>query len=98
VKQAWEEAGREGKPRLLCGCYYAVGPEAGDELAAYVNDYYPPFYGPSVEPLIESMRCVTPQAITDTVKRFEDIGCDEFVFQPVTPSIGQLHGLAELVL
>lgn len=98
VEQAWQEAGRAGKPRLLCGCYYAVGPDAGDELAAYVNDYYPAFFPGSVEPLIAAMRCVTPDAIRETVKRFEEIGCDEFIFQPVAPSIAQLHGLAELVL
>ena len=98
IEQAWQEEGRSGKPRLVCGCYYAAGPNASDDLAAYVNDYYPALFGAPTEPLIASMSCVTPTAIRDAVKRFEDIGCDEFVFQPVAPSIGQLRGLAELVL
>jgi alkanesulfonate monooxygenase SsuD/methylene tetrahydromethanopterin reductase-like flavin-dependent oxidoreductase (luciferase family) len=97
VEEAWKDEGRSGRPRLICGCYYAVGEHAGDDLAAYVNDYYPPFMGDDVEPLIAAMHCVTPEAIRDTVKRFEDIGCDEFIFQPVAPSIAQLHGLTDLV-
>jgi alkanesulfonate monooxygenase SsuD/methylene tetrahydromethanopterin reductase-like flavin-dependent oxidoreductase (luciferase family) len=98
VEAAWAEFDRPGTPRLLCGCYYAVGATAVDDLSAYVHDYYPPIFDAPVEPLIATMTCTSPSAIRDTVKRFEDIGCDEFVFQPVKASIGQLDDLADLVL
>ena len=97
VDDSWREHGRTGSPRRLCGCYYAVGPTAGDDLAAYFHDYYPPIYGGPVEELIGTVRTVTPAAIRDVVRQFEDIGCDEFVFQPIKGDIGQLEGLAELV-
>ena len=98
VERAWVEFGREGKPRLICGCYYAVGPDADADMAAYVGDYYPAIFDAPIEPLIASMNCVRPDAIKYVVTQFEAIGCDEFVFQPVKPDIAQLHGLADLVM
>ena len=32
-----------------------------------------------------------------TVKQFEDIGCDEFIFQPIKADLAHLDGLAEIV-
>ncbi len=50
-----------------------------------------------VEQLLAAVRTVTPDAIRDTVRRMEDIGCDEFIFVPVRPDMSHLEGLAEIV-
>ena len=34
VEASWKEAGRPGRPRLLCGCYYSVPPRADADLEA----------------------------------------------------------------
>jgi len=41
VEDSWQRAGRAGRPRLICGCYYSAGPTAGEDLEAYFRDYYP---------------------------------------------------------
>jgi alkanesulfonate monooxygenase SsuD/methylene tetrahydromethanopterin reductase-like flavin-dependent oxidoreductase (luciferase family) len=97
ARESWRSFGRLGSPRLLCGCYYSVGPTARDDLSAYFRDYYPAVLPGQVEQLLAAVTTVTPDAIRDAVRRFEDIGCDEFIFVPIKPDLAHLDGLAELV-
>lgn len=98
VEASWRDFDRQGSPRLLCGCYYSVGPKADEDLAGYFRDYYPGVLPGQVEKLLGAVRTVTPQAIRDVVREFEEIGCDEFIFVPVKPDIAHLDGLADIVL
>ena len=75
----------------------SAGPSAAEDLEAYFREYYPNVLPGQVEQLLAAVRTVTPEAIRDTIKRFEDIGCDEFIFVPTTPDIVHLDGLAEIV-
>ena len=97
VEDAWRDFDRKGSPRLVCGCYYSVGPKAEEDLAAYFYDYYPHVLPGQVEDLLRAVRTVTPDVIREVVQQFEDIGCDEFIFVPIKPDIAHLDGLAEIV-
>ena len=97
AEDAWREHDRSGSPRLLCGCYYSVGARARDDLEAYFRDYYPGVLPGQVDDLLAAVRTVTPEALRDVVREFEDIGCDEFIFVPIKPDIAHLDGLAEIV-
>ncbi len=97
VRDAWREHGRSGSPRLVCGCYYAAGRTAAADLEAYFRDYYPNVLPGQVEQLLAAVRTVTPEAIRDTIRGFDAIGCDEFIFVPIKPDLAQLDGLAEIV-
>lgn len=98
AEDSWHEHGRPGKPRLVCGCYYSAGPRAKEDLAAYFREYYPNVLPGQVEQLLSAVRTTTPEAIRDTVRRMEDVGCDEFIFVPVKPDMAHVEGLAEIVL
>ncbi len=97
VDESWRENGRAGRPRFVCGCYYSAGPNAREDLAAYFHEYYPKVLPGQVEQLLGAVRTVTPEAIRDTVRQMEDVGCDEFIFVPVKPDIVHLEGLAKIV-
>lgn len=97
VLDSWQENGRAGRPSFVCGCYYAAGPRAKEDLSAYFHEYYPKVLPGQVEQLLAAVRTVTPEAIRDTVRRMEDVGCDEFIFVPVKPDMVHLEGLAEIV-
>jgi alkanesulfonate monooxygenase SsuD/methylene tetrahydromethanopterin reductase-like flavin-dependent oxidoreductase (luciferase family) len=97
VEDSWREFERSGSPWLMAGCYYSVGPRAREDLEDYIRDYYPPIYGGPVDDLIASIRTTDDRTIKDTVKRFEDIGCDEFLFQPINDAMHHLDRLADLV-
>jgi alkanesulfonate monooxygenase SsuD/methylene tetrahydromethanopterin reductase-like flavin-dependent oxidoreductase (luciferase family) len=97
VEASWQESGRAGRPRLVCGCYYAAGSHAAEDLESYFRDYYPNVLPGQVEQLIAAVRTVTPDAIRETIAAFDSIGCDEFIFVPVKPELAHLDGLAEIV-
>jgi alkanesulfonate monooxygenase SsuD/methylene tetrahydromethanopterin reductase-like flavin-dependent oxidoreductase (luciferase family) len=98
VEDSWREFDRPGSPWLMAGCYYSLGPNAQQDLSDYVHDYYPAIFPGPVEPLIAAMKQTNAGAIKDTVKRFEDIGCSEFLFQPINGEMHHLERLAEAVL
>lgn len=97
VEKSWSENAREGKPRLVCGCYFAAGPTAEADLERYFREYYPHVLPGQVDALIRAVRTVTPDAIERCVEEFRDIGCDEFIFVPVKKDLVHLEHLAEIV-
>ena len=97
VRESWRSFDRPGSPRLLCGCYYSVGPKAEEDLESYFRDYYPKVLPGQVEDLLRAVRTVKPEIIREVVQQFEEIGCDEFIFVPIKPDIAHLDGLAEIV-
>ncbi len=97
VEDSWREFGRSGSPWLMAGCYYSVGPRAESDLHDYIRDYYPPIYPGPVDDLLGIIKTSDERFIKDTVKRFQDIGCNEFLFQPVNDAMHHLDRLAELV-
>ena len=40
LEEAWQAAGREGKPRTMALSYYALGDGAKAAADGYLNDYY----------------------------------------------------------
>lgn len=96
VRNAWYEAGRDGKPRIVALTYYSLGADAEDDSRSYVRDYYG-FLGDYVDMIAEAaLRSET--AIRDAVRAFESIGVTELYFDPTKASLDQIDRLAEVVL
>ncbi|HSP39301.1 MAG TPA: LLM class flavin-dependent oxidoreductase [Frankiaceae bacterium] len=94
VLAAWKEAGRSGQPRLAALVYFGLGDE--DVSRASLQNYYG-FLTDYVGFIVEgALR--TPQAITDAVKAFEDVGITELIFDPTVPDLDEIDRLADLVL
>jgi len=96
VRRAWSESGRDGRPRLVALSYFALGPRAGEGSSAYIRDYYA-YVGEWVDAIAQSVP-TTPEALEDVVRRFEDIGVDELVFDPTIAELDQVDRLAEVLL
>jgi alkanesulfonate monooxygenase SsuD/methylene tetrahydromethanopterin reductase-like flavin-dependent oxidoreductase (luciferase family) len=96
VRSQWRAAGREGEPRLVALTYFALGPNADAGAARYLKDYYG-FLGEWADRIARSA-LTTPDAVTGIIKRFEDIGVDELVFDPTIAEPDQIDRLAETVL
>jgi alkanesulfonate monooxygenase SsuD/methylene tetrahydromethanopterin reductase-like flavin-dependent oxidoreductase (luciferase family) len=96
VRRAWKEAGREGEPRIVALGYFALGDGAEDASAAYIRHYYG-HLGDWVESMIRGVR-TTEDGVRDTRNRFEDIGIDEFIFDPTVAELDQVDRLADAVL
>ena len=94
AQEAWQTAGRPGKPRLVGCFYYASGPDAKERAGAYLRNYYS-FLGPMVEMMVNSLP-LTIDAIRARFQAYEEIGADEVIIWPCTPDLEQFDQLAEL--
>ena len=94
IKRAWQEAGREGEPRLAALIYYGLGND--DESRASLRHYYS-FLGEWTERIVESA-IRTPQAAKDAVRAFADAGITELVFDPTVAALDEVDRLADAVL
>jgi alkanesulfonate monooxygenase SsuD/methylene tetrahydromethanopterin reductase-like flavin-dependent oxidoreductase (luciferase family) len=96
IKAAWQEAGRDGEPRLAALAYFSLGDDAEEASRTYLRDYYG-FTGPFAEQIAD--RAIrTDDAVRGAVKAFEDAGITELTFDPTTTSLDQIDRLADLVL
>jgi alkanesulfonate monooxygenase SsuD/methylene tetrahydromethanopterin reductase-like flavin-dependent oxidoreductase (luciferase family) len=76
---AWEEAGRPGRLKLIASTYFSLGPDARAVYDRSMQEYYG-YADDMVAWSDEPTALVTPQAIADAIKRFEDAGVDEMGF------------------
>lgn len=96
VRDAWQEAGRAGEPRLAALAYFSLGDDAAEDSRAYLRSYYA-FVGPYAEQIAEGA-VRTPAAIRDTVAAYADAGCTELYLDATTASPDQVDRLADVVL
>ncbi|HZR14041.1 MAG TPA: LLM class flavin-dependent oxidoreductase [Acidimicrobiia bacterium] len=92
VRDAWAEAGRDGRPRLLALGYYSLGPAARTNADAYIQHYYG-FLGPVAEQIAQGV-LVSDAQVRDELAAFESAGCDEVVLFPSSPDVSQVDLLA----
>ena len=97
VKQAWDELGRAGKPRLVAACNFALGPGAHDAFVKHAHTYYG-YDKALLDDALTSNAPTSPRAITDFITRCEDAGIDELVFTTVTAdTMTAMRELADVV-
>jgi alkanesulfonate monooxygenase SsuD/methylene tetrahydromethanopterin reductase-like flavin-dependent oxidoreductase (luciferase family) len=95
VADAWQASGRLGKPRLVVGSSYALGPNSQDRGASFLRDYYR-FQGPGAEGMVQRLLS-SPAAIRRRVQEYADIGVDELALWPTVAEPEQLDRLADVV-
>jgi alkanesulfonate monooxygenase SsuD/methylene tetrahydromethanopterin reductase-like flavin-dependent oxidoreductase (luciferase family) len=93
VRKAWREAGRQGEPKIVGLTYFALGEGAEEKAAAYLTDYYGQYGRRLVQGIPKS-----PQALKETVSKFEGYGFDELFLDPTVADLAQLDAAAEAVL
>ena len=93
ARAAWEEAGREGKPRLIAIAYFALGDiELG---RANAHDYYS--VSGEFADLVTANVAGTAEAVKTLAAQFEEIGADELIFNPTTDDVDDIARLADIV-
>ncbi|MGS0688150.1 LLM class flavin-dependent oxidoreductase [Nakamurella sp. GG22] len=96
VRQAWQEAGKAGEPRILALAYFSLGDDVEAASYAYLRHYYG-FMGEYVE-MVAGGALRGREAITGAMAAYEDAGVDELILDPTVADLSQVHRLAELVL
>ena len=96
VTAAWQDAGREGRPRFVGGAYFALG-DAVDEARGNIRGSYAALGGEIAERMAGAI-LTDADGIRSTVGALEAIGVDEvFMWSPAV-SHDQIERLAEIVL
>jgi alkanesulfonate monooxygenase SsuD/methylene tetrahydromethanopterin reductase-like flavin-dependent oxidoreductase (luciferase family) len=93
VDQAWQEAGRPGKPRKLTLAYFALGPNARAQADEYLLHYYA-FFGDFASQ-IAAGAAVSAEMVKSYAAAFESAGCDEIIWVPTGSTLDQVRLLAE---
>jgi alkanesulfonate monooxygenase SsuD/methylene tetrahydromethanopterin reductase-like flavin-dependent oxidoreductase (luciferase family) len=84
ARTAWREEGREKPPRLVTGCWFALGAAAREQMDEYLQRYLR-FMGPGVaEALAPTVTTISARALADAVRQLADCGADELSLVPTT--------------
>jgi alkanesulfonate monooxygenase SsuD/methylene tetrahydromethanopterin reductase-like flavin-dependent oxidoreductase (luciferase family) len=93
LNAAWSTAGREGKPRTMVLCYFALGDNAEQRASEVLSDYYA-FVGDYAKQIAASA-AKDAATIRQYISAFEAAGADEVICFPVSTEVDQVDRLAE---
>jgi alkanesulfonate monooxygenase SsuD/methylene tetrahydromethanopterin reductase-like flavin-dependent oxidoreductase (luciferase family) len=94
INRAWQEAGRQGRPRWVGATYFALGPNAMEQATRYINANY----GYNPELAARRLRGIptTSEAVAEAIKRQSDMGVDEYIMRPCAEDLDQMDRLADV--
>jgi alkanesulfonate monooxygenase SsuD/methylene tetrahydromethanopterin reductase-like flavin-dependent oxidoreductase (luciferase family) len=90
VGRAWAEAGREGRPRIVTGRYFSLGPDADEAADEYIRHYY----GADFFDLARADTLTKTEQIQAELQRLEEAGCAEVLLFPCSGELAQVSLLA----
>jgi alkanesulfonate monooxygenase SsuD/methylene tetrahydromethanopterin reductase-like flavin-dependent oxidoreductase (luciferase family) len=93
VRKAWSEAAREGEPTIAALTYFGLSDDALEAATEYLSHYY----GEMGERFAQSIP-TSPQALKETVGKFEDNGFDELLLDPTLADLAEIDRAAEAIL
>lgn len=96
VRQAWTDAGRPGRPKVLALVRYVLGDDVAAQSARFVTDYFA-VTGEDPRVYVEGTLS-TPGAIREVVGQLEAAGVDELLFHPTAAELSQVDRLADILL
>jgi alkanesulfonate monooxygenase SsuD/methylene tetrahydromethanopterin reductase-like flavin-dependent oxidoreductase (luciferase family) len=97
VKDAWLEAGREGTPRLIALCYFALGDGAKEAAEHDLAHYYGWLGDEFAQQIVAS--AVTDEGTAQGYRdAFTEAGADELIYFPCSTDPGQVDLLADALL
>ena len=95
ARAAWRDAGRSAPPRLVGGCWFALGPRARAQLDEYLHRYLG-FLGDDVaRALAPTVRTDSPAALRRVVQELAALGTDELLLVPTTADPDELDRVAD---
>lgn len=98
ARAAWDDAGRDTAPRVVSGCFYALGvddPRA--TLAGFTQDYLRIFGEGFAQAMAQSVPAWNPDAVLRAVDDAEAAGVDEFILVPGTVDTRCLDATVDLI-
>lgn len=98
ARRAWGDAGRDTAPRVVSGCFYALGvPDAAGTLHGFTTEYLRIFGEGIASAMADATRASDVDAVRRALDAAESAGVDEFILVPGTVDPACLEATVELV-
>ena len=91
VREAWEQAGRSGRPRIMTGRYFSLGADADAVADEYLQHYYPDEYFP----FARADSLTTAERLGGELAALRAAGVTDLVLYPCSAGLEQVGLLAE---
>ena len=95
ARQAWQDAGRDGSPRLVAIGYFVFGDVAAGRRN--ISDYYQATGAEFADAQAARVN-VGRDGVASAVATFEALGVDELILHPAVPVLDEIDELAQAVL
>ena len=97
ARTAWKREARSSPPRLVTGCWFALGSGGRAQMDEYLHRYLN-FMGPGVaQALAPTVTTISGPALRDAARMIEDLGADELILAPTTSDPDEVHRVADLL-
>ncbi len=91
VREAWQEAGRTGEPRIVTGRYFVLGADADSIADEYIRHYY----GDDYFDFARADTLTTPTQLRDHLTALAAAGATDVVLYPASADADQIALLAD---
>jgi alkanesulfonate monooxygenase SsuD/methylene tetrahydromethanopterin reductase-like flavin-dependent oxidoreductase (luciferase family) len=96
LTEAWNAAGRVGRPRTMALFYFALGDDA-DKMASDSLGHYYAFRGDYAQQIVAGA-ATDADTVRQYLAGFEAAGTDDVICFPASADVSQIDGLAEAAL
>lgn len=96
AREAWKQAGRATPPRLVAGCWFALGARAREQMDAYLLRYLN-FLGPAAEQIAPTVATTSAAALKEVAARMAELGAEELLLTPTTLDPDEVDRVADIL-
>jgi alkanesulfonate monooxygenase SsuD/methylene tetrahydromethanopterin reductase-like flavin-dependent oxidoreductase (luciferase family) len=96
ARQAWQQSGRS-RPHLGTGFWYALGPNARQQMDDYVERYIRIFGSAVAKAMQRKMIATSSEAVRNALAALADLGAEECILVPTSSDPDQLQRLEDLL-
>jgi alkanesulfonate monooxygenase SsuD/methylene tetrahydromethanopterin reductase-like flavin-dependent oxidoreductase (luciferase family) len=91
VQRAWDDADRDGRPRIVVERYFCLG-DGADRVA---DEYLTHYYGSEYAGYARADTLITEDDLRTEIQRLADAGCDDLLLFPCSGGLDQVRMLAD---
>jgi alkanesulfonate monooxygenase SsuD/methylene tetrahydromethanopterin reductase-like flavin-dependent oxidoreductase (luciferase family) len=97
ARSAWKQAGRDRAPRLVTSCWFALGPDARQQMDAYLTRYLGFMGAETARRLAPTARTTSETALREALRGLASLGADEVLLVPTTSDPAELERAASVL-
>ena len=98
AENAWQEGGRDQRPRRVAGFWYSLARDGAGRLQQYVYEYIRVLGEELAIAMAKGANRCTPDAVCESLDAMEELDCEEVFLVPATAELAEVERAAEIVI